>query len=105
MRIRAFGTLVGPALLLAAQATNAQTSADTFDINRFSDAGAGWFETFHVDETQSLKSLRDVGILNDDMNVLVTETAGGPLALLTSQMAFHHIAQGTVEGQHWVATF
>ena len=82
-------------------------SAANFDINRYSTAGAGWFETFYANEEdmQSLQALLDAGTVSADMNVLVTKTALGNLALSTSEMAYHHIAQGTAGGKDWMATF
>ena len=78
---------------------------DGFDITRFSGVGNGWFETFHVEETEALaEALRD-GRVATDMSVLVIETAAGPLALSRDQMAFHHIAQGRDGGKDWMATF
>jgi hypothetical protein len=76
-----------------------------FDIERFSNAGNGWFETFYVDETEALQQALDDEKLQDDTRMLVMETAGGNLAFVTDQMAYHHLAQGTVDGQHWLATF
>ncbi|MBI4473138.1 MAG: hypothetical protein HY646_10745 [Acidobacteria bacterium] len=76
-----------------------------FDIKRFSSAGNGWFETFHVKETQSLRKALDEGKVAADTRVLVTQTAGGRLALLMDQMAFHHLAQGQAAGKDWLATF
>ena len=94
------------ALIFAAPFASAQiTSADTFDINRFSNAGEGWFETFYVEETQPLQAVLDQGTVSEDSQLLITETADGQLALLTDQMAFHHIAQGSVGGKDWMATF
>jgi len=91
---------------LAVHVAHAQaTSADTFDIERFSEAGKGWFETFYVSETHLLRDVLSAGTVSDDTKVLVTETADGPLALITDQMAFHHIAEGTVGGKDWMATF
>lgn len=81
------------------------TSAEEFDINRFSNAGEGWFKTFHVEDTLSLKDALESGMVNEDTAVLVTETAAGSLALITDQMAFHHLAQGTANGKDWMATF
>ena len=93
-------------IIFSAQDVAAQaTSAATFDISRFSNAGKGWFETFFVEETHSLQQILDAGTLSADAGVLVTETADGPLALVTDQMAFHHIAQGTAGGKDWMATF
>ena len=103
--VTTLGVLLGALTLFTNQALNAQTSADTFDIDRFSNAGVGWFETFYVDEMLSLQSLLDEGIVSEDAAVLVTEIADGQLAMLTDQMAFHHIAQGSVDGKDWMATF
>lgn len=76
-----------------------------FDIDRFSNAGNGWFETFYVEQTSSLRQALDDRKLSADTRMLVLETGGGRLALVTDQMAYHHLAQGTVEGKHWLATF
>ncbi|MBI2150025.1 MAG: hypothetical protein HYU27_05400 [Acidobacteria bacterium] len=76
-----------------------------FDIKRFSDAGHDWFETFHVKKYESLRQVLDEGKVAEDTRVLVTDTAGGKLALLTDQMSFHHIAQGHAGGRDWMATF
>lgn len=76
-----------------------------FDIERFSNAGNGWFETFYVEETEPLRAALEDGRLGTDTRVLVVATAEGNLALLTDQMAYHHLAQGTSEGKHWLATF
>jgi hypothetical protein len=97
--------LAVPLALLAPLALAQITSADTFDIERFSTAGEGWFETFYVEEVQPLAAVLAAGTLDAETQVLVTETAAGPLALVTDQMAYHHIAQGTVSGKHWMATF
>lgn len=80
-------------------------SAEEFDINRFSDVGAGWFKTFYVEDTQSLQEVLAAGKVAADTKVLVTETAAGKLALITDQMAFHHIAEGSAGGKDWMATF
>jgi hypothetical protein len=76
-----------------------------FDIERFSNAGNGWFETFYVEKMEPLRQALDAGRLTTGTRMLVMETAGGNLALVTDQMAYHHLAQGTVEGTHWLATF
>lgn len=78
---------------------------EPFDINRFSDAGKGWFETFHVQETSPLGEALAEGKVTSDTAVLVTKTAGGNLALITDQMAYHHLAQGNANGKDWMATF
>src|SRR5919198_5044115 len=69
------------------------TRKATFDIRRFSPTPAGTFETFYVTATQPLKEALDAGTVKEDTRLLVTETAAGKLALLTDQMAFHHLAE------------
>ena len=85
------------------------TSADTFDIDRFSDAGHDWFHTFYPaeeGETTTLAEATASDKITPQHRVLVTDTADGKLALLTDQMSYHHIAEGTSSnGVHWMATF
>jgi hypothetical protein len=76
-----------------------------FDVSRFSSAGNGWFETFHVERTEPLRDVLSAGRVATDTRVLVTGTAAGPMALLTDQMAYHHIAQGRAGGADWLVTF
>jgi hypothetical protein len=80
-------------------------AASGFDIKRFSNAGNGWFETFYVQKTERLRDALDQGKVAADTRVLVFSTAAGKLSLLTDQMAFHHLAQGTDGGKDWMATF
>ncbi len=85
--------------------------ADSFDINRYSAAGEGRFETFHVDQIRSLASALEAGVLSQETELLIAETPAGRLALIKDQMAFHHIAQGsaidpvTEQPKDWIATF
>jgi len=75
-----------------------------FDIARFSDNG-GIFKTFNVQQTEPLQKVLEEGRVAGDTPVLVTETAGSKLALLTDQMVFHHLAQGRAGGKDWMAAF
>jgi hypothetical protein len=76
-----------------------------FEVKRFSPTPPGTFETFYVSETKALRQALDAGTVKENMPVLVTETAGGKLALLTDQMVYHHIAQGNAGGKDWMVTF
>jgi hypothetical protein len=76
-----------------------------FDISRFSNVGNGWFETFYVKETQPLREALNAGKVAEDTRLLVTDTTDGKLAMLTDQMAFHHIAQGSAGGKDWLVSF
>lgn len=99
-----FGAITAALLLLLPQLVNSQT-AETFDINRFSTLGQGVFETFYVEEVQTLQAVLDSGLLSTETLLLVTDTTDGKLALVRDQMAFHHIAQGKAAGLAWMATF
>ena len=92
-----FGAITAALLLFLPQLVNSQT-AETFDINRFSTLGQGVFETFYVEEVQTLQAVLDSGLLSTETLLLVTDTADGKLALVRDQMAFHHIAQGKAAG-------
>jgi hypothetical protein len=76
-----------------------------FDIERFSNLGNGWFETFYVEETEPLRQVLEDGRLKANTRMLIIAISEGNLAFVTDQMAYHHLAQGTSEGKHWLATF
>ncbi len=80
-------------------------ASDGFDIDRFSNVGNGWFETFHVEDTEPLAEVLQDGRVANETRVLVIETAAGPLAFLQAEMAYHHIAEGRAGGKDWMATF
>ena len=42
-----------------------------FDLDRLSNAGNGWFETFYVDASEPLVTARDEGRVSDSTPVLV----------------------------------
>ena len=76
-----------------------------FDIDRFTNFGNGWFETFYVEDTELLADVLAEGRVANDTMVLVFTTAAGPMSLLNDQMTFHHIAQGRAGDKDWMATF
>ena len=80
-------------------------TAESFDINRYSTFGEGFFITYYVEDEQPLQAALDAGVVTEETVLLVTKTAAGNLALIRDQMAFHHIAQGTANGLEWMATF
>ena len=100
--------LVIAAVLVAPAPAVAQDPASDgpeFDISRWRDLGVGRFETYRVGETERLRDVLEAGTVLADTPVLVTETAAGPLAFVTDQMSFHHIAQGEAAGQPWMVSF
>jgi hypothetical protein len=76
-----------------------------FDIRRFSNAGNGWFETFYVKQTERLRDALKIGKVAEDTRLLVTDVSSGRLALITDQMGYHHLAQGSSGGKDWLVSF
>jgi len=76
-----------------------------FDVSRFNFSLHGSFEPFVVASTRSLREAMNSGAVAPETDVLITTTAAEPLALLTEQMAYHHIAQGSASGQDWLVSF
>ena len=56
-------------------------------------------------EWQSLRAARRAGDIQDDTPVLSFSVAGKTLALVSSQMSYHHVAQGEMAGEPWMVTF
>ncbi len=76
-----------------------------FDINRARVGAGSRFEPFRVRQTQSLRQALVAGVVESDTRLLVMEHAAGRLALLTDQMAYHHVAQGDIAGEPWMVSF
>lgn len=76
-----------------------------FDISRLEWSLHGMLDAFTVTRTQPVRDALARGVIAVDTDVLVTDTLDGPLALLTEQMAYHHIAQGSTRGRDWLVTF
>ena len=76
-----------------------------FDVSRFNFEIHGAFEPLLVTSTISAREAVAARLVASDTDVLITNTAAGPLALLTEQMAYHHIAQGHTNGQDWLVSF
>ncbi|MCH8813421.1 MAG: DUF3179 domain-containing protein [Gemmatimonadetes bacterium] len=54
---------------------------------------------------QSLRGARRAGEVNDQTTVVTFEVGGKTLVLVSSQMAYHHVAQGEIGGEAWMVTF
>jgi len=80
-------------------------AAPGFDVTRLNTENYGAFEPFYVSDTPLLQKALDESRVAPDTRLLVTRIAGGRLALLTDQMAYHHLAQGRDGGKDWMATF
>jgi hypothetical protein len=84
----------------------ADPKSSEFDIERAFLHDGSRFEPFLVEETHSLAEALEQGRIDDDTSLLVMEHPdAGRLALVTVQMAYHHVAQGEIAGEPWMVDF
>ena len=101
--------LVAAALPLGAAPLHAQDGAmrhaEGFDASRAMLSDAPMFDPYYVSDVEPLReALRD-RVVGDDTPLLVVQRGGQTLALLTYQMAYHHVAQGELAGEPWMVAF
>ncbi len=80
-------------------------SAEGFDKDRALFFAEPNFVPLRDPEWQSLRSARRGRNVQDDTPVLVFEAGGETLVLVSSQMTYHHVAQGEMAGEPWMVTF
>jgi hypothetical protein len=76
-----------------------------FDTDRAMFFAEPNFTPFRDPEFESLRNAMLAGDVEDDAPVVVFEAGGQTLVFLTEQMAYHHVAQGTMRGEPWMVTF
>ena len=76
-----------------------------FDIGRAYVVDSTRFVPFVATESRSLRGAIRAGVIHEDTPLLVLEHSGGTLALSMEQMAYHHAAQGEIEGEPWMVSF
>ena len=76
-----------------------------FDIDRAIFWAAPNFVPLRNPEWRSLRDASRAGDISDDTPVLVFEVGASTLVLVSSQMAYHHVAQGEMNGAPWMVTF
>ena len=105
--MRRAGRILTALLGAAAGAAGAQqrTPSAGFDISRAWIADSTIFEPFLVQETTPLREALARHLVDDDTPLLVVDRAGGRLALITAQLAYHHVAQGKMKGEPWMVSF
>jgi hypothetical protein len=60
---------------------------------------------FYVTEIRSLRQALNEGTINEATALLVMEHEAGTLAFVVDQLAYHHIAQGDIDGEPWMVSF
>lgn len=63
------------------------------------------FKPFNADSYQKLETALAKGQVELDTEVMVFQVGGQTLTLLKKQMAYHHVAQGKLNGEAWAAFF
>lgn len=78
---------------------------DGFDTDRAIFWEERNFDPLRNPEWESLADARRAGKVADETPVLTFESGGQALVLVTSQMSYHHVAQGEMAGEPWMVTF
>ncbi len=61
------------------------------------------FKTFNVRAYQKLQDALAQGLIGPDTKLMHFEVGGQSVTLLQTQMAYHHVAQGELNGEAWAA--
>lgn len=87
----------------------------TADTIQSIDSPEGWeraalsarhiFKPFRVDACEPLADALREGRLRTETPLLVTDLPPEPVALFTTQMAYHHVAQGVIAAHAWMVSF
>ena len=76
-----------------------------FDTDRAIFWSSSNFVPLRNPDWRSLSGARRAGDISASTPVLVFEVGGSTLVLVTGQMAYHHVAQGDMNGEPWMVTF
>ena len=82
-----------------------QPVAEGFDTERALFWAAPNFTPLRNPDWTPLREVRRARDVDDDTPVLVFEAGGRTLVLVSSQMSYHHVAQGQMAGEPWMVTF
>ncbi len=82
-----------------------QPVAEGFDTDRALFWAEPNFVPLRNPEWKPLRDARRAREVSDDTPVLVFEAGGRTLVLVSSQMSYHHVAQGEMAGEPWMVTF
>ncbi|NNF37762.1 MAG: hypothetical protein HKN71_03790 [Gemmatimonadetes bacterium] len=76
-----------------------------FDVERAFLGSQPTFTPLRDPEFEPLRTVLRRGDVRDDTPMLVFRIADRTMALVTSQMSYHHVAQGEMAGEPWMVTF
>lgn len=82
-----------------------QPMAEDFDPDRALFFAEPNFIPLRDPEWKPLEEALDDDEVTEDVPVLLFEAGGQSLVLVSSQMSYHHVAQGEMAGEPWMVTF
>lgn len=88
---------------LPAQETGRSESSQEFDRAWIADSTL--WKPFLVSGGMPLREALNQELVYPETKLLVMEHEKGRLALVTDQMAYHHVAQGDIAGEPWMVSF
>ena len=103
--IASFGTPLAAQLSDRLEVDPNMPVKDGFDTDRAIFWSRPNFTPLRDPEWQSLRGARRAGDISDETTVVTFDVGGQALVLVSSQMAYHHVAQGEMEGEPWMVTF
>lgn len=104
------GLLLAPSLSAQTMAEEMAVDPDLprkagFDAERAYLGSEPTFTPLRDPDFEPLRAVLRRGELTDDTPMLAFEAGGRTLALVSSQMSYHHVAQGDMAGEPWMVTF
>jgi hypothetical protein len=76
-----------------------------FDADRAFLGSEPIFTPLRDPEFEPLRAVLRRGDVTGDTPILAFEAGGRTLTLVSSQMSYHHVAQGDMAGEPWMVTF
>lgn len=76
-----------------------------FDVSRAKLSDKAQFKPFHVSAFLDSSNLFEKKMISGQDEILVFELNNKHYGLLTKQMAYHHVANGEIDGQPFMISF
>ena len=90
---------------VAGQGADGVKKVPSFDPDRAMLGERPMFDAFRVSQTRLLADALKDGAVERSTPLMVMQREGATLALITTQMSYHHVAQGNLMGEPWLVTF
>ncbi|MFQ5551688.1 MAG: hypothetical protein ACE5FJ_10675 [Gemmatimonadales bacterium] len=100
--MKATNTLIAIMTAIVPHAVSAQQE---FDRARAWITDSTVFQPFMVTESTGLREALRERTVDAETHLMVFELGRERLALVTEQLAYHHVAQGELAGEPWLVSF